>query len=696
MASSRLSLRNTEGGTDEKRGDHALEVGGCSDRFPGVTIHQSRDSLLFADGKFVKASLIQNLDESPEGCLTLSNTEGRINMSRGVSGPKVGGCSDRFPDLTIHQSRDSSFFPDGKSTTPFIYTLDDSPKACLTLNNTKGGIVDGLKVGVCSDRFPDLNTCQSRDSSLFAEGKIVRESFIDTMDDSPKGSEGKGAGIRGLFNRACKAVARPFLSCRRNKVKAIVPPLKPDKSSSGLSVQYASRPQDSLDSGSYWVGDTSDACPAQAKSSAKVWSMADQTSYTGSFLEETHVLDTSDIASASLDDSADHRKGVQGLMNAQSGSIETLSLDAHSGVKASSTAVKSRSLSADSWSSELTDESSVLTHLDFEYGMNMAEICPEEQCAKEKAGKWGFLKRTWKAIERTFLSCCCTKVEPFMPPSDTSPSYKECVDDDVEINYNVGDVLGEGFFGSVSEATRISDGKEVAIKFMHKHDGDRTLVIPGYPEPLITEVALMIKMSEPPLSPNVIQMFEYFEDEYKIAIVMEYPKPCIALDDYIADNEMLCEEMARKLMRQAVKAVIDCIDHGVVHTDIHPGNFLINTDTLDLKLIDFGCGQLFTSDVYDSNQYVGNPVYCPPEVTEMNRFHAISANVWSLGLLLYEMVKGCLSDSMSGEFLFVNPDLSDLSDLSEACQDIIIWCLAVYPDDRPTLHQILQHSWFDE
>nr|XP_055030426.1 uncharacterized protein LOC129419331 isoform X3 [Misgurnus anguillicaudatus] len=666
MASSRLSLRNTEGGTDEKRGDHALEVGGCSDRFPGVTIHQSRDSLLFADGKFVKASLIQNLDESPEGCLTLSNTEGRINMSRGVSGPKVGGCSDRFPDLTIHQSRDSSFFPDGKSTTPFIYTLDDSPKACLTLNNTKGGIVDGLKVGVCSDRFPDLNTCQSRDSSLFAEGKIVRESFIDTMDDSPKvGSEGKGAGIRGLFNRACKAVARPFLSCRRNKVKAIVPPLKPDKSSSGLSVQYASRPQDSLDSGSYWVGDTSDACPAQAKSSAKVWSMADQTSYTGSFLEETHVLDTSDIASASLDDSADHRKGVQGLMNAQSGSIETLSLDAHSGVKASSTAVKSRSLSADSWSSELTDESSVLTHLDFEYGMNMAEICPEEQCAKEKAGKWGFLKRTWKAIERTFLSCCCTKVEPFMPPSDTSPSYKECVDDDVEINYNVGDVLGEGFFGSVSEATRISDGKEVAIKFMHKHDGDRTLVIPGYPEPLITEVALMIKMSEPPLSPNVIQMFEYFEDEYKIAIVMEYPKPCIALDDYIADNEMLCEEMARKLMRQAVKAVIDCIDHGVVHTDIHPGNFLINTDTLDLKLIDFGCGQLFTSDVYDSNQYVGNPVYCPPEVTEMNRFHAISANVWSLGLLLYEMVKGCLSDSMSGEFLFVNPDLSDLSDLSE-------------------------------
>ncbi|XP_065096417.1 uncharacterized protein [Paramisgurnus dabryanus] len=660
MASSRLYLRNTEGGTDEKRGDH--EFGDCSDRFPGLTIHQSRDSLLFAGGKFVKASLIQTLDESPKGCLTLSNTEGRINMSRGVSGPKVGGCSDRFPDLTIHQSRDSSLFPDGKSKTPFIYTLDDSPKACLTLNNTKGGVVDGLKVGVCSDRFPDLNTCQSRDSSLFAERKIVRERFIDTVDDSPKvGSEGKGARIRGLFKRACKAVARPFLSCRRNKVKPIVPPLKPDKSSSGLSVQYASSPKDSLDSGSYWVGDTSDACPAQVKSSAKVWSMADQTSYTDSF-EETHVLNTSDIASASLDDSADHRKGVEELMNAPSGSIETLSLDAHSAVKASSRAVKRRSLSADSRSSEMTDESLEATNLDFEYGMNMAEICPEEQCAKKKkkAGKWGFLKRTCKAIERTFFSCGSTKVEPFVPPlrPDTSPSYQESLDDDVETYYNLGNILGEGCFGSVCEATRISDGQQVAIKLIPKYGDERTLAIPGYSDPLITEVALMIKMSEPPLSPNVIQMFESFEDDEKIAIVMEYPQPCITLEDYITDNEMLCEEMARIVMHKLVKAVIDCIDHGVVHTDIHPGNILINTSTLDMKLIDFSCGQLFTSDAYDSSQYVGKQEYCPPEVTEMNRFHAISANVWSLGLVLFEMVNGCLPYSESEEVLFVNPDLS--------------------------------------
>ncbi|XP_073671767.1 uncharacterized protein [Paramisgurnus dabryanus] len=598
------------------------------------------------------------------GCLTLSNTEGRINLSRGVSGPKVGGCSDRFPDLTIHQSRDSSLFPDGKSKTPFIYTLDDSPKACLTLNNTKGGVVDGLKVGVCSDGFPDLNTCQSQDSSLFAERKIVRERFIDTVDDSPKvGREGKGARIRGLFKRACKAVARPFLSCRRNKVKPIVPPLKPDKSSSGLSVQYASSPEDSLDSGSYWVGDTSDACPAQVKSSAKVWSMADQTSYTDSF-EETHVLNTSDIASASLDDSADHRKGVEELMNAPSGSIETLSLDAHSAVKASSRAVKRRSLSADSWSSGMTYESSEAAYLDFEYGMNMAEICPEEQCAKKKAGKWGIVKRTWKAIERTFLSCVSTKVEPFVPPlqPDTSPSYQESFDDYVETYYNVGDVLGEGCFGSVCEATRISDGQKVAIKFIHKLGDDRTLAIPGYSEPLITEVALMVKMSEPPLSPNVIQMIESFEDDEKLAIVMEYPQPCITLHDYITENEMLCEEIARILMRQAVQAVIDCIDHGVVHTDIHPGNILI-TSTLGLKLIDFSCGQLFTRDVYDISQYVGNRGYCPPEVTETNRFHAISANVWSLGVLLFEMVNGCLPDPESEEVLFVNPDLSGGLDL---------------------------------
>ncbi|XP_065121184.1 serine/threonine-protein kinase pim-2-like [Paramisgurnus dabryanus] len=233
----------------------------------------------------------------------------------------------------------------------------------------------------------------------------------------------------------------------------------------------------------------------------------------------------------------------------------------------------------------------------------------------------------------------------------------------VEASYNVGDVLGEGIFGSVCEATRISDGQKVAIKFIHKRGEYRTLAIPGYSEPLIKEVALMVKMSEPPLSPNVIQMIESFEDDEKIAIVMEYPQPCKTLEHYITENEMLCEEMVRILMRQAVQAVIDCIDHGVVHTDIHPGNILINTSTLDLKLIDFGCGLLFTSDAYDGSQYEGNIEYCPPEVTEMNRFHAISANVWSLGLLLLEMVNECLPYPESEEVLFVNPDLSGGLDL---------------------------------
>ncbi|XP_067286450.1 serine/threonine-protein kinase pim-2-like [Pseudorasbora parva] len=91
-------------------------------------------------------------------------------------------------------------------------------------------------------------------------------------------------------------------------------------------------------------------------------------------------------------------------------------------------------------------------------------------------------------------------------------------------------------------------------------------------------------------------------------------------------------------MRQALLAVQVCIEHGVFHNDIHAQNFLLNERTLALKLIDFGCGQLFSSDGYESKTYAGVPYYCPPEVLSEPRFHAVPANVWALGVLLYTMV----------------------------------------------------------
>ncbi|XP_067310409.1 uncharacterized protein [Pseudorasbora parva] len=280
------------------------------------------------------------------------------------------------------------------------------------------------------------------------------------------------------------------------------------------------------------------------------------------------------------------------------------------------------------------------------------EISTEKptDCRKRKLIR-SFLKRLWKAVKSPFRCCCLSAVdvvEPFVPPPDLEPepepepepdpSSIQPKNESFESLYNEGEMIGFGTFGSVYEGTRKFDGKKVAIKRMSKLDNFLYLDIPGHPEPLITEVALLLMMSREPISPYVIQLYQWFEHPRKFTLILEYPEPCESLQDIITRHPQLCETVARVLMQQAVLALQHCIEHGVFHSDIHAQNFLVKKNTYELKLIDFGCGQLFSSDGYESGIYLGLQAHCPPEVFTEPRFHAVPANVWALGVLLYEMV----------------------------------------------------------
>ncbi|XP_051738270.1 aurora kinase A-like isoform X12 [Ctenopharyngodon idella] len=341
------------------------------------------------------------------------------------------------------------------------------------------------------------------------------------------------------------------------------------------------------------------------------------------------------------------------------------------------------------------------------------ESSPVNKSSTEKPTEWrkrkrfrSFLKMLWKAMKSPF-SCCCHSsavdvVEPFVPPPDLEPSADpepspdhsrvKTNNESFESLFNVGEMIGSGGFGRVYEGTRKFDGKKVAIKRIRKTANNRYLDIPGHPEPLVTEVALLLMMRQEPISPYIIQLYNWFEHPRKFTLVMEYPEPCESLLDFIIRHPQLDETTARVIMRQAVLAVQHCIEHGVFHNDVHAQNFLLKKNTLELKLIDFGCGQLFSSDGYESNIYLGLLDYCPPEVFAEPRFHAVAANVWALGVLLYEMVNACSPfwDRMEikqAKVTFQN------TNLSKECSDLISQCLTRDPTKRPTLEQILQHQW---
>ncbi|KAL6457454.1 hypothetical protein MHYP_G00344170 [Metynnis hypsauchen] len=259
-------------------------------------------------------------------------------------------------------------------------------------------------------------------------------------------------------------------------------------------------------------------------------------------------------------------------------------------------------------------------------------------------------------------------------------------------NYVIGEKLGEGGFGSVFKGRRISDGLQVAIKVVSKQEtSTENLRSPVNSRAVPAEVALMQMVNQPPVCKNIIRLIEWFDEPDQYILVLERPEPCVDLRSFLAIlGGYADEEMARTIMLQAVEAANQCSLRGVLHRDIKLANLLINTDTSEVKLIDFGCGDKIKRMGY--TQFKGTFLYCPPEFFLECRYHADPATVWSLGVLLFRMVCGYFPfvDKMDT----VQGHLNFRRGLTQECCNLIEWCLQHDQSRRPSLEQIRQHEWF--
>lgn len=94
-----------------------------------------------------------------------------------------------------------------------------------------------------------------------------------------------------------------------------------------------------------------------------------------------------------------------------------------------------------------------------------------------------------------------------------------------------------------------------------------------------------------PYVPEIIKLIDWVDNDDHYIIIMERPTPCMDLLRFLNhNNKPLDEKMGRHIMWQAIHAARVCFDRGVFHRDIKLENLLVNPDTLEVKLIDFGCG----------------------------------------------------------------------------------------------------------
>jgi len=248
--------------------------------------------------------------------------------------------------------------------------------------------------------------------------------------------------------------------------------------------------------------------------------------------------------------------------------------------------------------------------------------------------------------------------------------------------FKLGGVLGVGGFGTVHSAVRLSDGLDVAVKEIMK---DNVTAVGKNNLPL--EVLLLQQVAD---VPGVIRLLDYFETKDSFYLVMEIFNGC-DLFDFISEQGPLKEKVARELFGQVVDTLITCQERGVLHGDIKDENILMDLNTGKVKLIDFGSGSWVQPGLF--TEYQGTRVYAPPEWISQRRFSAEGLTVWSLGILLYDMICGDIPYETDEQILSRSLVWYDQLGLSQEVKNLVVSCLKHDMSSRITLQEIKDHPW---
>jgi serine/threonine protein kinase len=249
-------------------------------------------------------------------------------------------------------------------------------------------------------------------------------------------------------------------------------------------------------------------------------------------------------------------------------------------------------------------------------------------------------------------------------------------------NYRLDREIGRGGMAVVYAGWDLKLDRPVAIKVINAHYQDA----PGYAQRFVQEARAVARWRHE----NIIHIY-YADDQAGLYyFVMEYIEGVDLrhrLAEYAAAHQLIPPQEVIRLGRAIASALDFAHSKGVVHRDVKPANVMLGQDGR-IVLMDFGLALHVAQGSF--GEILGSPAYISPEQARSSAQAVPQSDLYSLGVILYEMLSGALPfDDPSPATLAVQHMTQPVPSprqrnplLNEQTESVLFRALAKEPTDR--------------